>query len=229
MPVTVYSGDDIVSSRKAFLTHLELLRNQKVETVRIAGKELTEEVLENFSVPVSLFKEKRALAIEGLLGGPKSKEKEKILERLGRLSDCLVIIWENKEFPKNDQLKYPKNFVFKNFKLPPILFNFLDSISPGKTDANLKALREALKEVDPSYLFLMLARQIRFLILAKDEKNMPAMSPWQKSKIIQQAKAFNLPKLINFYRKLLEIDWQQKTSNLPFPLSKMLELLMIDL
>jgi len=227
--VFVYCGDDFVNSRKAFLNHLALLENQKTEIVRIVGKELTEEVLEMLSTPVSLFGEKKVAAVEGLLSGPKSKEKEKIIDRLSRWLGGEVILWESKDIPKNEQLKYPKNFVFKNFKLPPILFNFLDSLSPNKTDLNLKALHEVLKEVDPNYLFLMLARQVRLLLMAKDEKNMPIIPPWQKSKLIQQAKAFDIEKLVGFYRKLLEVDWEQKTSSLPFPLAKMLELLIIDL
>jgi DNA polymerase III delta subunit len=227
--VFVYCGDDIVSSRKAFLNHLEGFSKDGLEIAKIAGKELSLESLEMLSCPVSLFGEKRALAIESLLAGQKTKEKEKIIDKLALLSDCSVVIWEGKEFSKTDQLKYPKNFIFKNFKLPQVLFSFLDALSPGNTGANLKYLHEVLITVEASYLFLMLVRQIRLLILAQNEKALAKLAPWQRSKLVKQAKAFPLPKLLDIYKKLLQIDYQQKTSSLSLPLAQTLELLITEI
>jgi DNA polymerase III delta subunit len=227
--VFVYCGDDIVSSRRAFLTHLEGFKKDNLEVTKVAGKELGLEALEMLSCPVSLFGERRAIAVESLLSGQKSKEKEKIVEKLSLLSDCSVVIWESKEFSKTDQLKYPKNFVFKNFKLPQVLFSFLDALSPGNTGANLKYLHEVLTTVEASYLFLMLVRQIRLLILAQNEKALAKLAPWQRSKLVKQAKAFPLPKLLDIYKKLLQIDYQQKTSSLPLPLAQTLELLLTEI
>ena len=152
MQIFVYCGDYIVSSRKAFLNNLEGFKKDGHEVIKVAGKELSPESLEMLSTPVSLFGEKRALVVEGLLSGQKSKEKETIIKVVSLL-ECSVILWENKSFSKNDQLKYPKNFVFKNFKLPQVIFNFLDSLEPGKTGANLKYLYRVLESVDTTYFF----------------------------------------------------------------------------
>lgn len=225
--ITVYSGEDIISSRKAFLEHLERLKNEDFEITRVSGKDTTEESLELLSSPTSLFGQKRVLVIENLLAGTKSKEKEKIIQIVSLLN-CFLVLWENKNFTKGDQLKYP-SFVFKNFKLPQVLFTFLDSLSPKKINDNLRLFREAITSTDPNYLFLMLIRQIRLLILASDKNDLLKLAPWQKAKLQKQAKFFSLDELMEINRRLLQIDFEQKTSGTPFLLEQQLEILLTEI
>ncbi len=225
--IFVFSGEDIISSRKAFLEHLESLKSEDCEVVRLTGKELTQESLALLSAPNSLFGQKRALAIEGLLSGTKSKEKEKTIQAVALL-DCSIVLWENKDFSKADQIKYP-NFIFKNFKLPQVLFTFLDSLAPGQIENNLSLFRDTLSGTDANFLFLMLIRQIRLLILASDKKDLLKLAPWQKSKLQKQAKRFSLDRLREINEKLLLIDFNQKTSQAPFPLQNQLELLLTEI
>jgi len=225
--ITVFSGEDIISSRKAFLEHLDGLKNEDYETVKINGKDATEETLILHSSPNSLFGPKKLLAIDNLLSGKKFKENEKILKMLFSLQ-CIIVIWENKDFTKADQLKYP-DFTFKNFKLPQVLFTFLDSIVPGDTKNNLRLFEETIESIDPSYLFLMLIRQVRLLILASDKNDILKLAPWQKGKLQKQAHFFTLEKLKEIDQKLLRIDFAQKTSQTPFPLEHQLELLLTEI
>lgn len=230
--IIIFCGEDLVSSRKAFLEQLESLRKDNYEIERISGKDLTIETLELLSSPTSLFGEKKAMAIENLLGRPKSKEKEKIIEKIVSLLalseveglSCYIVIWENKELSKSEQQKFPTNFVFKNFKLPGAMFAFLEMLVPGKTKMNLENLKAALEISDPNFLFLMLVRQIRLLILAKNEKDILKVPPWQKGKLQRQSKAFAIEKLLEINKSLLQIDYDQKTSGSPFDLSQNLEL-----
>lgn len=226
--IVVYSGDDIVSSRKAFLDYLESLERDDFELIRTSGKDLTEETLELHSSPTSLFGQKKTLAIENLLLGTKSKEKEKIIEKIAKEKECDIIIWEGKDISKTDQKKYPGNFVFKNFKLPQILFNFLDSLAPGKTKENLDFFHRVIEEVDPAFVFLMVIRQFRYLILAS-ENELTGMPPWQCGKFFHQTKLFSKEKLLIIYERLLEIDYRQKTSGLVKDLTFELDLLLSEL
>ncbi|PIV00527.1 hypothetical protein COS54_02940 [Candidatus Shapirobacteria bacterium CG03_land_8_20_14_0_80_39_12] len=225
--IFVFSGEDIISSRKAFLEYLDSFKDKDYEIVRINGKDASEETLMLHSLPNSLFGQKKLLAIDSLLSGKKFQENEKILKALSYL-ECDIVIWENKNFSKADQLKYP-NFVFKNFKLPQVLFTFLDAITPGKPENNLRLLKDTIESVDSAYLFLMLIRQIRLLILASDKNDLLKLAPWQKSKIQKQAKYFTLEKLKEINKKLLEIDFRQKTSQTPFPLKHQLEFLLTEI
>ena len=225
--ISVYSGEDIISSRKAFLEHLERLKNEDFEICRVAGKDITEESLALLSSPTSLFGQKRVLVIENWLTGTKSKEKNKIIQNVSLLN-CALVIWENKNFTKGDQLKYP-NFVFKNFKLPPVLFKFLDSLGPKKINDNLRLFREAVESTDPNFLFLMLIRQIRLLILASDKNDLLKLAPWQKAKLQKQAQFFSLDELRQINKRLLQIDFEQKTSRTPFLIEKQLEILLTEI
>jgi hypothetical protein len=225
--VFVYCGEDIISSRKAFLEHLERLKVNDFEVVRLAGKELTEESLALLSAPISLFRQKRALAVENLISGQKTKDREKMVKMAGSLS-CHLVLWESKDFSRADQLKY-SGFVFKNFKLPASMFHFLESIAPQKTKANLEKFQKALENVDVNFLFLMLVRQIRLLILAKGKKDILKLPPWQKVKLQKQAAFFPQEALLLIYKKLLQIDLQQKTSASPYSLENLLELLLTEI
>ncbi len=86
-----------------------------------------------------------------------------------------------------------------------------------------------MESVDASYLFLMFIRQIRLLILASDKNDLLKLAPWQKSKLQKQAKYFSLVKLKEINQKLLQIDFNQKTSQTPFPLEHQLELLLTEI
>lgn len=230
MNIFVFSGDDIVSSRKAFLLELDGLREKSYEITKISGKELNEELLESSISTKTLFGEKRALAIEGFLSLTKSKDKEKILEKISSFIDteAVLVFWEGKEFSKTDQQKHPKEFVFKNFKLPGSVFAFLDCLKPGQKKSNIEKYRKVTETVDEFFLFSMLARQIRLLILAK-EKALEGMVPWQKAKLYKQANEFELEELLSFYKKMLNLDYRQKTSQTPFSFKASLELLISEI
>jgi len=225
--IFVYSGEDIISSRKAFLGHLDSLKKDNSEVIRKSGKDLTREDLELLSSPTSLFGEKRILAVESLLSGQKSQDKDNLIKIVSSLP-CPVVLWEGKDFSKTEQLKSP-GFVFKNFKLPATMFHFLESISPGQGETNLKLFRQTIKTVEVNFLFLMLVRQIRLLILAKEKKDILKLPSWQKAKLQKQASPFTQETLLLIYKKLLRIDFQQKTSGSPYSLQNLLELLLIEI
>lgn len=225
--ITVFCGDDLVSSRKAFLDSLDSYKEKGYDMVKFNGKDLTEESLELSSGPTSLFGEQRLLVIEGLLSGTKSKEKEKVLEKIAKLANATLVIWEGKDFSKIDQAKYP-NFVFKNSKLPSSVFSFLDKLSSNKPKENILAFHKTISEVEAAFVFIMLVRQIRMLILASENElaNLPS---WQSGKFIHQAKLFTQDKLLEIYKKLLAIDFRQKTSAVAFDLKSELDLLLIEI
>lgn len=227
--VFVYAGEDIVSSRKAFLDHLQSLKNDDFLVEKQEGKTLNAELLENLLGSRTLFGEKKALAIDRFLSQPKSKDKEEILKKILSFENALVLFWESKDFSRSEQQKYPQEFVFKNFKLPSVLFKFLDSLAPGKSNLNLSLYRQTVSQSDANFVFLMLVRQIRLLLLAKDKKDRLKLAPWQKAKLKNQASLYEEEKLLEIYQKLLQIDYEQKTSSTAYSLKDQLELLITEI
>ena len=228
--ITVFSGDNIVSSRKAFLGALEEAKSKGKETTSLDGKKLSPTDLIQALESKSLFGNDKIIFIENLFSLTKSKDKEKLIEMVRKNSDAdtEVFIWEEKELSKTQQEGFNKNFHFLPFKLPAIIFTFLDSLSPGKTKENLQGLHYCLAQEEPEMIFSMLIRQIRLLILAKEGEDYLTGAPWQKTKILKQEKLFTSEKLKGIYQRLLEIDYQQKTSQLPLSLTSSLDLLMVE-
>lgn len=224
--IIVFSGDDIVSSRKAFLEYLDSLKSTDSEITRVNGKELTDEFLESFTIPTSLFGNKKVLAIDNIFF--LSKTKDGIIDKVAELS-VDIAIWEGKEVGKTIQQDYAKDIVFKNFKFPSVLFSFLDSLKPDDPKTNSQNFASVIMQTDENMVFLMLIRQIRLLITVKDKSAEIALAPWQKAKLQKQASFFSSSQLTDLYKKLLQIDYEQKTSSSSFSLKSSLELLMTEI
>lgn len=225
--ISVYCGEDIILSRKDFLESLDQLQKQGSRVVRLLGKELTMENIENFLGNTNLFGETNVLAVENFLSNQKSKEKEKLIKKMLSFSNATVIFWEEKEFSKTEQLKYP-GFAFQTYKLPPLVFKFLDGLLPSDYEGNLQRFYQAILSSDENFIFLMLVRQIRLLILIAGDQ-LTSLAPWQAGKIKKQSGFFNEKKLLEIYNNLLEIDFHQKTSSSAFDLKSELELLLLKI
>jgi hypothetical protein len=89
-------------------------------------------------------------------------------------------------------------------------------------------LQKTIEYVDEGYIFAMINRQIRLLILAKD-KCLESMLPWQSGKLYKQAENFEMKKLVRTYGKLLEIDYLEKTSQTPFSIYSQLQILVMTI
>ena len=226
--IIIFHGDNIVSSRKAFLEALEEAKSKGKETISLDGKRLNPTDLIQALESKSLFGKDKAIFIENLFSLTKSKEKEKLIEMVRKNADFEVFIWEEKELTKTQRDGFDRNYRLQPFKLPAIIFTFLDSLSPSKTRENLQGLHNCLAQEEPEMIFSMFIRQIRLLILAKEGEKYLTGAPWQKAKLLKQAKLVSPEKLKETYQKLLEIDYRQKTSQLPLNLTSSLDLLLVE-
>lgn len=224
MKVMIFSGDDTVSSREAYVDQIEILKKEyEIESVN--AKDIDETLLENIFGAKDLFGKTRVLVTENFFSGQKSKIKDAVIDKIFSISPGSMVDWEEKDISKTDKDKLGKSAVVKNFKLPVLLFKFLDSLSPvGKTQ-DLQGFSQLAQNVEAGLIFSMIVRQFRLMILAIDGED-DAVPVWQKTKIKNQASRFGLKKLKKIHKKLLEIDFKQKTSSSPFSLLSELELLL---
>lgn len=228
--IGVLHGESIVQSRRELSEQIEKAKKNFLEIVSFEGKQISLNDLILALEGKSLFKDERLIIIENLFSLPKSKDKEKIIETLKQNPEKNVLIWEGKELSKEIISKYSPELTFQLFKLPSVIFKFLDSLKPGIKKDNLENFHLCLQQEDPEMIFAMIIRQIRLLILVKEgEKFLSGLASWQKRKLISQGKLFDLKLLANLYQKLLEIDYQQKTSQSPFDLTSSLDLLISEI
>ncbi len=228
--VLLIHGDDITASRNYFLEE----RQKDTNSLTLEGEKLTITDLAQTVEGGDLFStNKKSIYIEQLLTKrKKSKELEEITNFIQKYSkDNDYVLWEAKELERS-HLNYFKNPVVKIFKLPQSLFLFLDTIKPANGKQNVQLFHNSITTSEPELVFFMLVKRIRLLLALSSEKK-PAidevkrLSDWQRSKLQKQVQFFDKNTLVNLYTRLFELEYKQKTGNLPVPLSDAIDFLLI--
>lgn len=238
--ITIIHGTDISTSRKYFLDLKQKFPEQSI----IDGKKISITDLTQIFEGGELFSEQRNFFFEGLFGkkskksdsitGKKSKEFEAIIDYLKKSEETNnIVLWEDTELTKTS-IGLFKNPIIKLFKLPQVLFVFLDSIKPGNGKELIKLFHESIQNADAEMVFFMIIRQIRILlalteVTSDNIEEVKRIAPWQKSKLQNQADLFEINELIKLYAKLFEIEKAMKTGNLTTSLPQTIDFLLLDI
>lgn len=227
--ITIIHGDDTVSSRNYYLS-------QKTEqSISFDGEKLTLTDLVQIMEGSSLFLETKKIFIDNFLSKRKiGHEFEEIISFINNHSkDNNVFFWEGKEISKKN-LSLFENSTVKTYKLPQMIFTFLDNIKP-KSTKNVLFFHEALLNSETELIFFMLIRQFRLLLALSDDlpgeniDEAKRLAPWQKSKLKKQSLLFSISELKGIYKKLYEIDLGLKTGTLNMTLLQAIDILLLDI
>jgi DNA polymerase-3 subunit delta len=117
----------------------------------------------------------------------------------------------------------------------PDIFELVDALATGQSSTAQKCLHRLLESDDAASLFGMIVRQFRYLIVAREVLDAHGMVPDVQEALTQvegrqvhefvaekttgQAKRFTLPVLEAIHRRLLVMDEQAKTSQVPLDLA----------
>ena len=218
----VIHGENITASRQRLTGQLKSFSG---EIIRLDGKKITLTELKQALESSSLFGSDRLVVIENLFSRPASKIRDKLLQYCKDNQPQNLIIWDRKKIDGRALTAFKQA---EKFEIRPIIFKFLESLTPHNQKNNLGLLHQCLQQDPVEMIFYMICRQARLLILAHDlgEKGLPNMVPWQKTKLVRQANRFSLKQLLHLYKKLLIIDYQQKTGQAAFSLNHQLDLLL---
>ncbi len=237
-------GDNIVESRNK-LSEFNSRTYPDFEIVK-AGSCDTQMQFDEALQTQSMFENKKLLIFENFFKGRAPKWKTEIDFKNLAESESVYIFWEEEDINivgKNLSRVLPKTQVFE-FKIPNLLWNFLDGIGGADKPARLPArqgglslrikdLNQILKTVDANYLFLMLVRQFRLLLIIKENwRDYPSeykRLTFQKYKLASQAKNFSLEKLKEAYNNLLSIEERAKTGKGIYSFHTELEKFLINL
>lgn len=211
--ITILHGDNIEASRK----ELNRIKSAfKGEIINLDGKVLTATDFIQATQSESLFGENKLVVIENLL----TNKKKAAFSLTKAAAD--VVFWEDKALSKT-VLEEFKSLKVQEFKIDPVIFKLVDSLLPGNGPKSVALLRECRKNEEGEYIFLMIVRQFRLML------NPAGLSPWQATKIDRQRKAFGSEKLKKTYSRLLLLDYQNKTGQLPADFICVLELFLLTL
>jgi DNA polymerase III delta subunit len=226
--ITILYGEHTVASRQKLIELIDLHKKQGELIERLEAKRIDPANLEMALAAQDLFGAGRVVVIEGLHSLPKSTKKNELVKQVAA-STIPVILWESRDLTPTMIKQFPKAEVLQ-FKLTKSTFVWLDSLSGDGThrEQAVKIFHQALAEEDAQFLFIMLARQVRLLIQAKDGGVIKG-PPFMISKLKKQAGSFAMEKLLTLHSKLLSIDLGFKTSSNNLTLAQELDLLLLTM
>src|SRR5581483_6824055 len=123
--ITIIHGEDVAKSRTFFIEQ----KQQYADAISLSGQGLTlTEIMQVFEGN-SLFSEEKHVFIEDFFSKKKAgKETDAIIKVIiENQSDAHIYIWESKDLTAAHLKKFA-GAVSRQFKLPQMLFTFLDAI-----------------------------------------------------------------------------------------------------
>ncbi len=225
----VIHGENTIKSRNKLVEIIEETKGKNILVERVEAKNLDLPTLESKLQKTDLFGHGRMLVIEELHSLRRSKKKNRLIEMTAETEGVDICLWEKRKLTKNMLKKLHADKVYE-FSLSNSLFDWLDSVSPQDSTKSkqIKLFRQAVESNDAYMCFIMLARQVRMLIQAKDGGKIKGPY-FVVNKVKKQASRFNFSQLLKLHQQLHQIDLNLKTSADIVDLDKRLELLILTL
>jgi len=205
MKIIVLHGDNLTESYSRLTKFMQISRKRGWEIVRPNNANIMETVASD-----SLFSTPKLILIENI----KALNKKTLLWLKNREKmDVTVVIYHQGTLAKTFLNSLPNDPKIEEYKIPKLIWSFLDSFYPGNAK-NLMLLLHKLRSDQPiEFIFSLLAKLVRDLYwLKKDPKGLSYPS-WRITKLQSQAKRFSEDKLKDVIGKLADIDIKAKSSD----------------
>lgn len=222
----ILHGDNSTLSRRKLSELIAEAKKNNWEIVRMNWASSKKQELMTLAQSQNLLSLGTLVVVENFFAN--NKKANELLSGLKLDESVAFIFWEGKTVTPS-HIKNLKSFTLLEFKIPTVIFNFLNSLSPQNTKIMLNLLSESLKKDAPDLLLVMIARHVRNLAWVKVEPESFAAPDWMKRNLTGQAGKFTKEQLVDLHHKLLELDRASKTSQLPENLQSSLELLVASL
>jgi len=219
--ITIVCGEDSVSSRNYFSLLKKEYRQKEYEIKTLSADQIISPKLLN-EENLSLFTNKVVYFTENLY-----LKKTKTINDIFNNKKITLFDWENGLSGRDIRLSKSIQVKIKEFKPSENIFKLLDSCFPDNRKNFLRILQLISDSTDNFFVFLMLIKHIRKLIIIKTGKKPSKLADWQIYKLKTQAASWKTENLINFYEALQRIDAMTKTSRNPYSLLKSLDILSV--
>ena len=148
----------------------------------------------------------------------------KILKSLTKITGTFVIHHTN-NLPQTFLKTLPKDTKVEEFKLPKLIWSFLEHLYPGNSDACIKEFHRIIETDPPEFVFSVIAKHFRVLFWTKTDPGSMQYPSWRAGKLKTQSAKFKEGRLEKIIGSLTEIDVNAKTGKGDLVLS--LDLLII--
>ncbi len=207
MKIIILHGDDTEKSYKRLSKFIEVAKARSWEISYIDESNQTfEEVL---NTP-SLFGNERFFILKDVKKlGKKEMEwlRKKYSDLLGNL-----IIYSDKVLNITTLKSFPKEIKIEEFKLPILLWKFLEDLIPGNSNSEVQKLHKIIEREPVEFVFSLIARHLKDLYRVKTGAVGEGFPFWKINKLKPQASKFSIMQLKELISLLSDIDVKVKTS-----------------
>lgn len=227
--IVCFCGEDTATSRKAYQDYLQSFKKKdpQVRFELITAKDLPH-IVDN-PPDTSLFSTGVIYTIEQLnkqLGRKSAKDTYWVaLDQIANNPDLQVAIWE-RDLPKRS-VRYSSVSAIKVKESKPdaSIFSLVALCSPSKKTAFLNELNRFCDKTNEMFVYIMLVRHIRNLVVMSTQPELVKLPPWQLNQIKADARAWKDHNLLGFYDKLIAIETSLKTGKNAYTIKQSLDIL----
>lgn len=220
MKIIILHGDDERKLYSRLQRFVETAHNRSWEVDYLDDQAIK---LQEALSSTSLFSNERFFILRDIkrLG---KKEIEWLNKKYTDLSGNLIIYNEG-YISKTILSSLPKDIKIEEFKLPVIIWSFLEHFYPGNSEKCIQEFHKIIERDAPEFIFTLIAKLFRDLYWVKTDAVSMPYPPWRTAKLKVQSEKFKVKQLKEIINKLAEIDIEVKTSKADLVSS--LDLLMI--
>lgn len=202
----------------------ELAKNKEVREV--SGKSCDITSLTQSLTSNSLFGTETLIVLDNLISklGRKTSlitQYAKIIN--GRSDDAHVVLWEEKELSVTSLKNFTGQVKPELYKLPVILWQFLDTLKPGAVKNSLTLLKQILEQEAPELIWSLMTKRVTHLLYIREGVISADLQSWQAGRLTSQAKAFTMEKLQLLNRRLLDAEFEFKSGRSVYMMREMIE------
>jgi DNA polymerase III delta subunit len=221
----IICGEDNVSSRDYFLQLQSEYKEKGNDLKKIAPSDLNEVLMSSADTP-NLFGQQQIFLAENLnkvVSRKKGNKPFELLEQISKNKQTILLDWEDGISQR--ELKISALGKVKEFKPSASIFKLLDACYPSNLQTFIFLLRSVCTTQNEMFVYIMLRRHIRNLLLVSSKAQISTLQSWQVHKLQQQVKFWIPDALISFYERLISLDISLKTGKNAYSLKSSLELL----
>ncbi len=222
----IYCGEDSARSRLEYQNLLADYKKKGYVSESIKASEMKNVLLQGSEVH-TLFDQQLIYTTDNLNKQLGRKGQDKTIDLLAEIAKDekqIIIDWEDGSSQRELKIATLATKI-KEFKADKNIFQLLDAFLPTKRKAFLDLFASLTSPQNEMFIYIMLIRHVRKLILAQEGVFPARVLPWQRGKLEQQAKAWKQEDLVNFYQKLLHLEILLKTGKNPYTLSESIDIL----
>jgi len=207
MKIIVIHGDNVMQSYNRLQKFIGVSKSRDWEIKRTnSGKLNIKELLGSDSL---FQKEKLVIADDIRLFN------KNVFNWLKKRSDIdtTLVIYHGGTLNKTFLNSLPKNYKVEEFKLPKLIWSFLESFYPGNARNCLLILHQIVGNESIEFVFSLLAKHMRDVYWAKIDNKSMSYPSWRIEKLQRQAQRYTLDKLKLIINEFADADIKSKTSD----------------